>query len=92
MSPGARLTLTFDCIRCNISGMTLDQYLAKSNIRNAEFAAAVSASEATISRLRSGKQTPSYGLVRRIVAATNGAVTANDFMPDPAPAEAGSAA
>ncbi len=34
----------------------------------------------TIHRIETGKQNPSLGLIRRLVGATNGAVSANDFM------------
>lgn len=61
----------------------LDTYLKANGIKNAAFALQVGASEATISRLRSGKQTPSYPLLSRIAEATNGAVTPNDFLPLP---------
>lgn len=66
----------------------LDRYLETNSIRNAAFASVVGSSEATISRLRNGKQTPSYDLIRRIHTATGGAVTANDFMPVAPSAEA----
>jgi transcriptional regulator with XRE-family HTH domain len=59
----------------------LDRYLESNGIRNGAFAALVGASEATISRLRNGKQTPSYALVRKIAEVTGGAVLPNDFMP-----------
>lgn len=58
----------------------LDRYLETQGIKNALFAAQVGASEATISRLRNGKQTPSYALVRRIAEVTHGEVTPNDFL------------
>lgn len=69
----------------------LDAYLKDNGISNAAFAKKVGASEATISRLRSGKQTPSFPLVARIAAETDGSVTPNDFLP-PNPADAQAAA
>jgi DNA-binding XRE family transcriptional regulator len=45
------------------------------------FAALVDASKATISRLEARIQDPSFDLVRRIIAATDGEVTADDFVP-----------
>jgi DNA-binding XRE family transcriptional regulator len=59
----------------------LDRYLEGHDIKNAVFAATVGASEATISRLRNNKQTPSFALARRIRTATEGAVTFEDFLP-----------
>lgn len=59
----------------------LDRYLKDNGISNAAFAAMLGASEATVSRLRSGKQTPSFPLVAKIADVTAGAVTPNDFLP-----------
>lgn len=61
--------------------MTLHQYLSDTDQTNAQFAQVVGVSEATISRLRRNRQTPSFGLLRRIASATNGTVTADDFTP-----------
>lgn len=66
----------------------LDLYLTERGLTNAVFGRSVGASEATISRLRNGKQAPSYALVRRIREATGGAVTADDFLPALADPEA----
>lgn len=59
----------------------LDSYLAGQGIANADFARRLGVSEATVSRLRRNKQAPSFALVARIRAATNGAVSADDFLP-----------
>jgi transcriptional regulator with XRE-family HTH domain len=40
----------------------------------------ISSSRATISRIEAGLQEPSFGLMRRIMAETEGEVTANDFV------------
>jgi transcriptional regulator with XRE-family HTH domain len=50
-------------------GLTLD-----------ELAERVGSSKATLSRIESGKQTPSLGLIGRLKEATNGEVTADDFL------------
>ncbi|PZQ82678.1 MAG: hypothetical protein DI549_10895 [Ancylobacter novellus] len=58
----------------------LDAYLAAQGMPNAEFGRRVGASESTISRIRHGKQAPSFALARRIKESTEGAVTADDLM------------
>ncbi len=58
----------------------LHAYLLEQGIGNAEFATRVHSSEATISRLRRGKQSPSFRLLARITEATNQRVTPNDFL------------
>jgi transcriptional regulator with XRE-family HTH domain len=44
------------------------------------FAAKIGASKATISRLEGGLQDPSFALVRRIIAETEGEISADDFV------------
>lgn len=70
----------------------LDRYLTEREMTNAVFGRLVGASEATISRLRNGKQAPSYALVRRISEATGGSVTADAFLERADSASAGAAA
>lgn len=68
----------------------LDTYLAQAGMTAAAFAAKLEVSAATISRLRKGKQTPSWELLRKIAIETNGAVSPNDFLdsePAPTPSE-----
>lgn len=57
------------------NGLSLDELALKSRT-----------SKATLSRIETGLQTPSLSLIRRISTATDGALTANDFM-GAAPAE-----
>ena len=61
----------------------LDSYLTRKGITAAEFAATVACSEATISRLRNGKQAPSWDLIQRIAATTRGEISPNDFLAEP---------
>jgi transcriptional regulator with XRE-family HTH domain len=68
--------------------MRLDQYLSHIGVSDAEFGARIGRSRSAISRLRRGKTTPDWNTVSRIVVATNGAVTANDFLPEQASQEA----
>lgn len=58
----------------------LDDYLKDAKLTNAAFAERLAVSEATISRLRNGKQAPSWDLIQRIVAETSGKITPNDFL------------
>jgi transcriptional regulator with XRE-family HTH domain len=51
-------------------GLTIDALAAK-----------IGTSKATISRLEGGLQDPSFALVRRIIAETDGEVSADDFVP-----------
>ncbi len=47
----------------------------------------IGATAATLSRIETGKQDPSLDLVRRLIEATGGAVSASDFLSAPQPAE-----
>lgn len=74
-------------------GMTLDEYLTSKNITDAAFAGIISRDPATVGRLRRGITKPDWETLPRIVEATEGAVTPNDFLPAPAPSsEHGAAA
>jgi DNA-binding XRE family transcriptional regulator len=57
-------------------------YLTEQNIRQADFALAVGASQPTISKLMSGCALPSLSLAVAIERATGGAVMAADWMGD----------
>lgn len=61
-------------------GMTLTEYLAKENTRQAEFASRIKMSPAYVSMICSGQVWPSREVVARIAKETGGKVTANDFM------------
>ncbi|HEV7253848.1 MAG TPA: helix-turn-helix transcriptional regulator [Mesorhizobium sp.] len=64
--------------------MTLERYLSDRGIKPAHFATEVGVPASTITRLLRGERSPGLGLVAKIQAATAGAVTAADFMADPA--------
>ena len=71
--------------------MTLDQYLAQGGNTAAKLAADAETSAATITRLLYGDQNPSADLIRAIVKATGGQVTADDLLfgkPRPKPERA----
>jgi transcriptional regulator with XRE-family HTH domain len=63
-------------------GMTLDEYLEKQapKLSHAEFGERIGVTQAAISRYLNGDRFPSPELIRKIQAATNDAVTANDLL------------
>lgn len=54
--------------------MTLAEFLKSTNTRQSDFAAAVGVTQATISRISSGKVAPSIGLASAIIRETRGLV------------------
>lgn len=62
--------------------MTLDEYLRQPGVTAAEFAQKVDLTEASISRIRKGGQNIRRDVIRRIVSATGGAVTADELIFD----------
>jgi transcriptional regulator with XRE-family HTH domain len=64
--------------------MTLQQFLDQTNMSRAEFAKAIGVSEVAITRYIGGKRMPRPELLVKIVEATGGAVTPNDFLPEKA--------
>lgn len=71
--------------------MNLSQYLAESKIKPSAFALELGVEASTVSRWLHGERTPSLELMQRITVATQGAVTASDFL-DPASASSSRAA
>ncbi len=69
----------------NFFGMKLDEWLKTNNLTAAAFAAMSGLSQATISRTINGKRRPDWSTLDAITAATDGAVTPNDFVRDEAP-------
>lgn len=70
--------------------MTLDQFLSSKRLTRTAFAKEVGVSRVALQRYLAGDRFPRRGVLRRITAATDGLVTANDFVakPDTAPADA----
>lgn len=64
--------------------MKLQSYLASHGYPATEFGRRLGVSKASVSRYASGERIPSPSVMRRIVAETEGAVTANDFYDLPA--------
>ena len=62
--------------------MKLRDYLSSHGLTTADFAEVIGVSQASVSRYASGARRPEWTVLGRIVMATNGRVTANDFMVD----------
>ena len=60
--------------------MKLADYLEETGTRRAHLAQDIGVSRSTITDLCVGRRQPSIGMMRRIHEATDGKVTANDFM------------
>ena len=60
--------------------MTLSEYLHERGETVTHFARRIETSRVSVSRIIHGKQTPGSQLIKRIHAATDGAVTANDLL------------
>jgi predicted transcriptional regulator len=62
--------------------MTLDEYLRQPGITATEFAPKAGLTEASVSRIRKGQQNISRDVIRRIVSASAGLVTAAELVFD----------
>ena len=60
--------------------MTLDEYLSRDGVTATDLAAKAGTTGATITRLLYGEQQPSTAMVKAIVEATGGKVTAQDLI------------
>lgn len=60
--------------------MTLAEYLSTKQMTDEAFGTLVGLSQPQVNRLRRGKSKPGWDVLRRISDATDGLVTANDFM------------
>jgi hypothetical protein len=66
--------------------MKLADYLIKHSLSDPEFGALIDRNRTTVMRLREETTRPDWDTLQRIVAATDGAVTPNDFLPETAAA------
>ena len=64
--------------------MTLKEYLASAKLDQKTFAARIGATQQAVSLWVSGHATPRPSVMARIMKATDGLVTANDFMAEAA--------
>jgi transcriptional regulator with XRE-family HTH domain len=60
--------------------MKLEEWMCEQNIDDDALATRLSVDRSTVSRLRRGKQRPSWDVLERIVITTAGAVKADDFF------------
>lgn len=60
--------------------MKLDTYLNENDLTETDFGRRIGLSQSQVNRIRNDKSWPSKGIMERIASATNGAVTANDFV------------
>lgn len=63
--------------------MKLETYLSEHELTDEAFAALINRNQSTVSRLKRGVTRPDWQTLAAIANATDGAVTANDFMPVP---------
>jgi transcriptional regulator with XRE-family HTH domain len=63
--------------------MKLAVYLTERGISDADFGAKIGRSRSSVSRLRRGETQPDWVTAAKIMSETNGAVTPNDFLPEP---------
>lgn len=61
--------------------MTLEKWMAREGVDDETLATKVKSHRITISRIRRGKNKPSWELAAKIKAVTNGRVRADDFLP-----------
>jgi len=72
--------------------MKLADYISEKQTTASRLAGEVGVPVSTLTRLLRGERRPGIELVARITAATNGAVSSEDFYPQPTQPQQGSAA
>jgi transcriptional regulator with XRE-family HTH domain len=63
--------------------MKLSEWLTLKEISDADFGVMIGRSRSAVSRLRREETQPDWETAAKIRDATNGAVTPNDFLPEP---------
>lgn len=58
----------------------LGRYLAAKGIKQADFAAEIQCSQPSVARYVAGKRIPDNDVMKRIIIATDGEITPNDFF------------
>jgi transcriptional regulator with XRE-family HTH domain len=61
-------------------GMTLAEYLDRKQLTPGAFADLIGVTRTAVIRYRDGQRRPSWEILPKIVAATNGKVTADSFL------------
>ena len=65
--------------------MKLSDYLTQKNMTPETFAEKLKVDAVTVRRYLTGKRRPNWQVMADITSKTGGAVTANDFLPEPKP-------
>jgi transcriptional regulator with XRE-family HTH domain len=65
--------------------MRLDTYLSEHGITEAAFAERIGVNQSSVNRMRKGLIRPDIATLSRIVEATEGKVTLEDFLAEPPP-------
>ena len=60
--------------------MTLQEYLTEKNLKPSTFAVSARITPSIVFRILSGERKPSLDTMRKIMAATDGLVTPNDYL------------
>ncbi len=60
--------------------MTLQEYLTSNNLKPSTFAVAASLAPSIVIRLLNGERKPSLATMQKIMVATGGLVTPNDYL------------
>ncbi len=60
--------------------MTLDEYMNKNGMKDAEMAEKLDVTVVSVGRYRNRKRRPTWEVMQRIIDVTQGAVTFQDFM------------
>ena len=60
--------------------MTLTEFLAASDMTDSAFARQINVSRQALARYKIGDRRPEWDVIDRIMKATSGRVTANDFL------------
>ena len=68
----------------HLQRMNLHEWMIREGYLDQELASLVGSDRTTISRVRRGKVRPSWELIRKLKDASEGCVTANDFLDLPA--------
>jgi len=63
--------------------MKISDWLEAQEISDSDLAERIGVSRQALYRYKAGHRTPRPSIIHRIREATNGAVTADDFLPDP---------
>lgn len=82
MSHTRQNTVDTDIPIWHVSYMKLEHYIEANGLTHAEFANKIGVTASSVTRYLLGLRTPRKPTLLKIIAATNGMVTANDFLSD----------